>query len=241
MSTSTGKTLIVNADDFGMSPGINAGIIQAHQTGIVTSTSLMVRWPAAEEAARLARQNPRLSVGLHIDLGEWQYRNGDWSLLYAVLPPGREKDSEAVASEIAAQIARFRELLGRDPTHLDSHQHVHREEPAQAMAKQYAATLAVPLRHFASNISYCGSFYGQGFRHEPYPQGIEADSLCQILRELPTGISELACHPASCQDFESVYSAERERELASLCNPRVRRTVEDQGIRLASFLDYCRD
>ena len=62
------RFLIVNADDFGQSHGINEGIIAAHEKGIVTSASLMVRYPAASEAASYAQKNPRLSVGLHVDL-----------------------------------------------------------------------------------------------------------------------------------------------------------------------------
>ena len=79
------RVLIVNADDLGLSPGVNAGIIEAHLRGIVTSASLMVRQPAAREAARLARAHPGLSVGLHLDLCEWQYRDGVWQLEYEVV------------------------------------------------------------------------------------------------------------------------------------------------------------
>ena len=70
------KYLIVNADDFGQSPGVNRGIIAAHQRGIVTSASLMTRWLAAGEASLYAKEHPELSIGLHLDLGEWAYRAG---------------------------------------------------------------------------------------------------------------------------------------------------------------------
>ena len=64
------RYLIVNGDDFGMSPPVSRGIIEAHRRGILTSTSLMVNRPAAEEAAALAREAPRLGVGLHLELEE---------------------------------------------------------------------------------------------------------------------------------------------------------------------------
>jgi chitin disaccharide deacetylase len=70
------RYLIVNADDFGLSEGVNRGIIEAAEKGIVTSASLMVRQPAAAAAAAYARKLDRISVGLHLDLGEWVYRNG---------------------------------------------------------------------------------------------------------------------------------------------------------------------
>ncbi len=62
------RRLIVNADDFGRSPSINAAVIRAHHEGILTSASLMVNEPAFDEAVCLAKQNPRLGVGLHLSL-----------------------------------------------------------------------------------------------------------------------------------------------------------------------------
>jgi len=62
------RRLIVNADDFGLSPGVNQAVIRAHREGILTSASLMVNEAGAAEAVRLARENPRLGVGLHLTL-----------------------------------------------------------------------------------------------------------------------------------------------------------------------------
>jgi hopanoid biosynthesis associated protein HpnK len=62
------RRLIVNADDFGLSPSVNAAVIRAHREGILTSASLMVNEPGCAEAAQLARDNPRLGVGLHLTL-----------------------------------------------------------------------------------------------------------------------------------------------------------------------------
>src|SRR3954454_12076531 len=95
---STTRSLIVNADDFGQSPGINRGVIAAHERGIVTSASLMVRWPSAGEAAAYARDHPELSVGLHVDFGEWAYRNETWVPVYQVV---ETDDGAAVADEVA--------------------------------------------------------------------------------------------------------------------------------------------
>src|SRR5262249_17402554 len=62
------RRLVVNADDFGRSPGINAAVIRAHREGILTTASLMMNEPATDEAVQLARENPRLGVGLHLTL-----------------------------------------------------------------------------------------------------------------------------------------------------------------------------
>src|SRR3954465_13317363 len=93
------RRLIVNADDFGLSRGVNAGIIQAHGHGIVTSASLMVRASAtaAREAADYAKGRPRLGVGLHVDIGEWAVVDGEWTPLYEVVPAN---DAAAIADEL---------------------------------------------------------------------------------------------------------------------------------------------
>src|SRR5262249_59174838 len=98
------RYLIVNADDCGQSFGVNWGIIEAHERGIVTSASLMVRWPAAAEAAVYGRQHPNLSLGLHVDLGEWACRDGHWMPVYQVVPTN---DTAAVADEVARHLAAF--------------------------------------------------------------------------------------------------------------------------------------
>src|ERR1700688_857547 len=134
------KQLIVNADDFGQSAGTNRGIIEAHEHGIVTSASLMVRWPGAAQAATYAQAHPELSVGLHLDLGEWAYRNGEWVPLYQLVD---ENDAAAVAREVEAQLATFRRLMGQDPTHFDSHQHSHRQEPARSVVLALAQERAL--------------------------------------------------------------------------------------------------
>ena len=103
------RVLVVNADDFGRSHGINRGVALAHDRGVVTSASAMVRWPAAEEAAALAAERPNLGVGLHVDLSEWVYRDGEWLAVYEVVP----EDPAAVAGEIEAQVARFEAVFGR--------------------------------------------------------------------------------------------------------------------------------
>lgn len=221
------KALIVNADDFGRSAGTNAGIIQTHEHGIATSASLMVRWPAATQAAAYARAHPGLSVGLHLDLTEWIYRDEEWALVYdSALPAHRE---------IAAQLARFRTLLGRDPTHLDSHQHVHREEPIASLLGAEAERLGVPLRAGSAQISYCGSFYGQSAKGDPYPEGIRVDALVAFIERLPDGITELGCHPGLDAELDSSYRDERLTEVQTLCDPRVRATLLRAGVTLRGF------
>lgn len=225
--------LIVNADDFGLSPGVNRGVIFAHENGIVTSASLMVRWPAAGEAARYARERRSLSVGLHLDLGEWIYRGGQWVPLNHV---ARLDDPAEVREQVSRQLSAFRELMGQDPTHLDSHQHVHLREPVRSILVETARALRVPLRKCGTEVRHCGRFYGQTAEGDPYPEGIAVSALIGILRELPPGFTELGCHPGMGQDnLDTMYVDEREEEVKTLCDPLVRTALAELGVTLCSF------
>lgn len=230
------RVLIVNADDFGRSSSINRGIARAHDEGIVTSTSAMVRWPSVEEAVELARERPKLSVGLHVDLSESVYRNGDWAPLYEVVTDDRSE----VEAEVAAQLAQFISLFGRRPTHLDSHQHRHLEEPILSVLVEAGLRLGVPVRGCTPGITYRGDFYGQTGTGDPLPEAITLDALLRLLSSLPEGVSELGCHPAAEPETDSSYAAERVQELCVLCDPRVRAAVEAGGIEMRSFGDVLR-
>jgi predicted glycoside hydrolase/deacetylase ChbG (UPF0249 family) len=226
------RYLIVNADDFGQSVGVNRGIIEASERGIVTSASLMVRWPAAPEAAAYARAHPALSLGLHLDLGEWECRDEEWVAVYEVIPTD---DARAVAGEVARQLAGFREMVGHEPTHLDSHQHVHRREPVRSALADAARRLGIPLRHFCPSVRYCGDFYGQTRTGEPYPEAIRWENLIEIIRCLPPGVTELACHPGLGDDLRTAYRSERTQEVATLCDLRVREALSAERVQLSSF------
>ena len=228
------RRLIVNADDLGMSAGVNRGIAEAHERGIVTSASLMVHRPAADEAARYARERAQMSVGLHIELGEWLYQHGEWRAERVVVDT---EDAAAVRAEVAAQLEAFRRLVGRDPTHVDSHQHVHREGPVASVVATLGRELGVLVRHFSPVVRYCGEFYGQMREGSSLPELITADALAALVRRLPTGVTELACHPGYAEGLESSYRRERELELVALCDARVRQAVEDEGIVLSTFAD----
>jgi|GEM_PF-284541 len=228
------RLLIVNADEFGRNPGINRGVIDTHRRGIVTSASAMVRRPAAVEAARLVRENPALGVGLHVDLCEWVCRDGRWVQVEEVVPLD---DADAVSEEVARQLSRFRELFQREPTHLDSHQNVHRTEPVRSVLLTTARQLGVPLRHFTDHVFVCSEFHGQTSTGRPYPEGIRLSRLLAVLRSLPEGASELICHPGYGDSGAGSYGRERETELQVLSHRRVRETLREQGLELGTFAD----
>jgi predicted glycoside hydrolase/deacetylase ChbG (UPF0249 family) len=231
------RRLVVNADDFGLSAGVNAGILDAHRHGIVTSTSLMVRGAAADEAVAAASAHPQLALGLHVDLAEWACEDGRWRPVYEVVDTA---DATAVAAELTRQLDRFRALTGRAPTHLDSHQHVHRDEPVRSIMGVRARELRIPLRHHG-RMRYCGAFYGQSRDGTPNRDAISAAALAEIVAALPEGATELCCHPAAGGVEGLAYGPERLAELEALCDPAVRRAIVDGAVHLVTFRDALRD
>jgi chitin disaccharide deacetylase len=225
-----GRFLIVNADDFGQSSGVNRGIVQAFERGILTSASLMVRQPMAAQAADYARTHPDLGVGLHLDLGEWRWRHGKWVAVYEVIDLSDEK---AIADQLIRQLDSFFRLVGRLPTHIDSHQHRHLQEPVATIVRETARLFGLPVRKMT--IPFCGTFYGQDGMGNSQPDWIRVPALIEILSSLDTEVTEMSCHPAAAKDLDTMYAAERLVELATLCDPRVREAVDKLAITLISF------
>jgi predicted glycoside hydrolase/deacetylase ChbG (UPF0249 family) len=216
--------LIVNADDFGLAAGINRGIIEAHERGIVTSTSLMVDEPGSEEAARLGGESPALSVGLHVKLTGEDAR-----------PVIDLSDQDALVSELRRQTERFRALVGRDPAHIDSHHNVHLLPEAAASFGELAESHGVTLRG-VSEIRYFPSFFGQwdGVTHL---EQIGFETLLEMIEHefAEEGFTELGCHPGYFDSgLDSSYAIERETELRTLCDPRVRAKLDELGVELCS-------
>jgi predicted glycoside hydrolase/deacetylase ChbG (UPF0249 family) len=217
------RHLIVNADDFGASSGVNRGIVEAHRRGIVTSASLMVEMPGSEDAARLARECSGLSVGLHVQFDGRKEPAADLT------------DTSACRKSLDAQLIRFTGLMGRPPTHLDSHHHVHIRPELLPHFKETTEACGIPLRE-SSGVRYCPHFYGQ-WAGEQHPERVSVDGLIQILAtDVVDGVTELGCHPGCADsDLVSSYRIERDLELSTLCDRRVRSFLDDRGIALIGF------
>jgi predicted glycoside hydrolase/deacetylase ChbG (UPF0249 family) len=225
--TSTTKHLIFNADDFGLSTGINRGIIACHLNGVVTSTSLMVTGRAVHEAVALSRDHPALSIGLHWDV--WGEDERDFDLT----------DIKLVRTEFQRQLDEFDRLLGRMPTHVDSHRHAHKREDLMPIFKELVEPLEIPLRDDGS-VRFVGGFYAQWEWKVTNLSYVSVEFLQKMLSdEVGDGWTEFSCHPGYLSiDYAGPYSFEREAEVETLTDPRVRATIDDLGIHLASYADY---
>lgn len=156
---SKAKRLIVNADDFGISVGVNQGILEANKHGIVTSTSLMVNTPYAEEAVRMKKSlAPQLGLGLHLTL-TWGKSvlpaeeipslvtsEGTFPNAFDIRPWTFKSDH--LHSEMKAQFQRFRDLTGEIPDHIDSHQFVANSLPkAFSVLINLSKKYGIPIRN----------------------------------------------------------------------------------------------
>jgi len=221
------RVLVVNADDFGYSSGINRGILDCHERGVVTSTSCMVTGPAVDEAAAMSSENPELSIGLHWDVFGEDERDFDLD------------DVAAVRDEFRRQLERFYELFGRPPTHVDSHRHAHVQEHLMPVFQELVEPLGVPLRG-DGRVTFIGGFYAQWEWKVTQLEYVGVPFLQQLLREeVVDDWTEVSCHPGYISPgFRSVYASEREEEIRTLTDPRVRETIDELGLRLAHYGDY---
>ena len=93
----------------------------------------------------------------------------------------------------------------------------------------------MPLRHFDPVVRFCGNFYGQIDNGRPNPAAIAPGALVGLLEALETEVTELCCHPGYTDGLKDWYREERVQEVRTLCDQRVRATIERLGIRLISF------
>ena len=220
------RHLIVNADDFGASTGVNRGIVDCHVGGVLTSASLMVTGRAVTEAVALSREHPALGVGLHWDVWGEDEREFDLG------------DERAVRDELDRQLDDFERLLGRLPTHVDSHRHAHRDERVYPIFAEVVGDLGVPLRG-DGRVDWIGGFYAQWEWQVTNLEYVSVPFLQRmLLDEVVAEWTEISCHPGyRSSDYTAVYLAEREEEVHTLCDPRVGATIDELGLRLSSYTE----
>jgi len=238
------RRLIINADDLGYDPAVTDGILRAMTEGVVTSTTLMVNTPHSTEAAARARP---LSVGLHLNLARWK----PLSSAIPVTLLGRAGDFveanapglpvEAVKAEALAQLAEAERLLGRLPTHVDVHKHLHTYPNILEGAAAAARERGLPVRSIDAGMRSAlertqvrtpAHFIGEA-GHEAY---WTLERFRRELEQLPDGVTELMCHPGLAPTHvASGYSQQREVELQTFLHPGARAIVERLDIQLTDF------
>lgn len=246
--------LVINADDFGLTEGVCSGIVRAIYSGGVTATTAMVCVPGAVE--RLRRWAPEIPgrIGAHLQL-----TSGKPVLLPELVSslvgadgsfPSRRKDvqaprTEEILSEWRAQI----ELLlsvGIQPTHLDSHHHIHSSPAAFPafceIAKQYGFPARSVDRAMTETLRDSGIPCVDATLIGWYGGELSAESLVKIVRQgvqeyLGAESFELMCHPGFSDNglgHVSRYTSDRERELAALCDCTLQGQLAAAGFVMSS-------
>jgi chitin disaccharide deacetylase len=242
------RTLIVNADDFGLTRGVSAGILAAHRHGIVTSTTVLVT--ADPDRAQLAAaRDAGLGLGLHVNftLGRPLTRgrslvDGGGAFIRDARRAAAGAAAPEVRAEVEAQIERFDKLVGRLPTHLDTHHHVGLYAPVREVVLGVARTLGLAVR--SQDEAARARARGAGLRTTDHFFGESgpdaywsAARTLGHLRALPPGVSEFMCHPGRFDDDlgYSRYGRQREVEMIGLGAPAARAASAALGIQLRHF------
>ena len=280
--------LIVNADDFGMTHGVNEGIVRGFREGILTSATLMANGAAFEDAVEKTRQNPGLGVGVHLCLvggAAVAPRDQISSLadaqgqlpknlltLFARLSSGLIPVRQ-IEREFRAQIERVIDA-GIRPSHLDTHKHTHTHprvmEALARVANEFEIrnvrkpfeSLSVSLANARTDKGNTGQLVSaitagitapvfksllRAYRlNSPdhffgltVTGNLSSQKLQDLLKILPSGSSELMCHPGICdaelEKFPTRLKMQRQMELDAVLCPDAKRLTENRGIRLIRY------
>lgn len=225
--------LIVNADDFGLGPGVNHGIIDGYKYGIVNSTSMMMNMDWIEHAVQLAKEHPNLRVGIHLVLTCGRPLTKNASTLvneHGSFKSLSELGSKAKVSlteiehEWSAQIERFLET-GLKPSHLDSHHHIHTLKELQPVVKHLSKKFALPVRRNGiipiDGVESTADISLFDF----YSDGVKEDYFEKLSSRFEDGITaEIMCHPAYLDNIllnMSSYTFKRLTELEILTSTKL--------------------
>jgi predicted glycoside hydrolase/deacetylase ChbG (UPF0249 family) len=225
------KKLIVNADDLGLSPKINQGVIQAFKDGVVTTASVMVTKEGFEDAVTLIKDNPRLVVGIHIDLDEYFEIDHSRGRIvgYKVSP----LPIDEICSKIRQQIET---LLSKNIKidHLSGHHHVHLIKEIFPKVVELMKEYRIQGMRYSRKIMPDPSLYDEFKKildendiiYPPY--FIEGWYWGNI--DEPYTIAELMTHPG----YGELW---REYELSASCDPRLKAYLREKNIQLITYTD----
>ena len=244
--------LIINADDFGRTRGINYGIEEEMKNGVLSSTTIMMNMPYAEHAVNLAKKEGITSIGVHLTFIEKSLSLGktlvDEQGIFKKYPElMAEADVEEIKTEMRTQIDKLINM-GINPTHLDGHHHVHlyslkMTEAVFSVAKEYNLPVRVGksgrttrageeivIPEWLKTIDFFeDSYYGD-------KTGADDFKMC-IKNAVMYDVVELMCHPAFlCTDtLKSSYSYPRLTELDVITSNEIKEFIKSNGIEIVDY------
>ncbi|WP_059105659.1 chitin disaccharide deacetylase [Shouchella shacheensis] len=198
-------TIIFNADDFGLSNAVNYGILDSYLHGVVTSTTMLVNMPGTPHAVSLAKTHSSLGVGVHLALtvGKPILKDvpsliDDNGYFYKIAEQRDEErvNVEEVAKEWTAQIETFLDY-GLQPTHLDSHHHIHSWSHLLPVVEELSNNYQLPWRNYFEQPPTGVSFITESFDDSFYQTGVNTDIVERVLQtHIGSDSIEVMCHPA---------------------------------------------
>ncbi|WP_066066718.1 chitin disaccharide deacetylase [Neobacillus soli] len=220
--------LIVNADDFGLSRGVNYGILDSYLYGIVNSTTMMMNMGGTEHAIQLAKNNPELRVGIHLVLTGGKPltenvpslvgKDGYFKSL-SDFNNGKDLSLAEVEKEWKAQFERFISS-GLRPTHFDSHHHVHILKELQPVVQKLSETYGLPVRRNGGKAIEGTASFSDLSLIDFYGEGVTESYFTNLSAWIEDGQTvEIMCHPAYLDHVllnGSSYNVQRLIELEIL-------------------------
>lgn len=238
------EKIIINVDDFGLSRAYNLGIIEAYQAGVISSTTLLVTSEKVDHAVNLAHENPGLGVGLHLALSSFKSLtnhseisiNGRLKHRDDYVKNNGEMDQNAIYAELKAQLLLFIEKMGKKPTHLDMHHHLHRYSNIKEVVIKLANEYDLSLRNEETvngksivNID----FYAPNINQKQLEK-----SISELLEYDKAFNRELCVHAGYIDQYimeNSSYNLPRIEEQAVLMNQNFKDYLNKKEIELVTY------
>ncbi len=238
------ENIIINVDDFGLSRAFNHGIVDGYKAGVISSTTLLVTSLAVDHAVELAKENPGLGVGLHLALTSFKSiteheeisENGYLLNQLIVREKAEEINQEAIYQELKAQLELFIAKMGKKPTHLDMHHHMHHYQNIKEVVIKLANEYHLLLRNEETEAGKSVvniDFYDPQISFEQYQKSIN-----ELLGYDKNINRELCVHAGYIDQLlmdVSGYNLARIKELSVLLSPECREFTAEKQIKLVPF------
>jgi predicted glycoside hydrolase/deacetylase ChbG (UPF0249 family) len=242
------RFLIINADDLGIAPEVNQAILSAHEKGIITDSSLLIKGPYSKDAIEMIKKIPSFRVGLHINLDPllgWESPGKERFSRQELLKLMDEPDfARRVRKEIDDQITAFQDE-GLIPSHLDTHHHVH------GFPQIFLPLLEVMERYGIKAMRFSRKGYHLLSREDilltsettlwmekmlrqkgiVYPDQFLDPHFPFSLKTLPEGVTELMVHPSTERE------SWRKKDFEMIMDPLFLTTLREQGVELRSYCE----
>lgn len=233
--------IIFNADDFGFSEGVNYGILKAHKQGVVTSTSIMANMPGFDHAVALAKQNPTLRIGVHLNITCGKPVLSTHTTMtnkagYFVHGEEHNFSEYEVFEELCAQIEKVT-AAGIVIDHFDSHHHIHTEEHFRGVIEKILRKYPFPIR---GGFAYKNDYpYQSTLCQDFYDRGVTLRKLEKMIASFqPDNVYDVMCHPAFIDDILvefSSYQMKRIDELKILCSKELQTKLDKLPVELVTY------